>query len=154
MSTREYGTITAAHVGRDMDHGIAVVSLQFTFDGCGVQSLQCCLRSDDEAAELGREVCRLFGVEHVEQIIGRHAYALRAFPYYNELIVGVEVEGQRLVVDAWANRDNPGAPSLLRRRRSRASAPPRLAPSRREPRADLVPARRLRLRRRVPAGAS
>lgn len=92
-STREHATIRKARYGIEEDHGVLVFEVSCDFKG-SVQAFQACVDEQLGSAMVG-EVCELFGVSKVEQLVGRQCFALRAWPYSNEAIEGFEVDGRR-----------------------------------------------------------
>lgn len=105
MSTREQTAISKAWYGVEPDHGILVFELYCVFKDAG-QAFQACV-DEKLGSAMVREVCELFGVSKVEQLVGRQCFALRCFPYWSEQIEGFEVDGRRWTKTGCVRRHAP-----------------------------------------------
>jgi hypothetical protein len=104
-NTHEGARIHSVWFGPEPDRGINVVDLGLgAIDGGWRQSFQMCMKATYvEAAKL--EILDLFCVDEESELIGKDCFALRAWPYLNEPIVGVEtVEGKRFTRTAFCRR--------------------------------------------------
>lgn len=105
MSTREQTTIIQARYGVEPDHGILVLEICCDFGGAG-QAFQACV-AEKLGPAMVREVCDLFGITKVEQLVGRQCFALRSFPYWSEQIEGFEADGRRWTKTGCVRRHAP-----------------------------------------------
>jgi hypothetical protein len=64
------------------------------------------------------ELCALFGVSKLDDLVGKHCWALRSFSGWNEQIEGLEgTDGKRLVATAFWRKRLPAVQSVLEKRR-------------------------------------
>lgn len=105
MSTREQATISKATYGVEPDHGILVLEIGCLFEGSH-QGFQACV-DEKLGPKMVEEVCALFGVQTVDQLVGRQCFVLRNFPYWNESIEGFEVDGKRWTRTGCVRRHAP-----------------------------------------------
>src|SRR5437762_1056285 len=116
MTTREYGTIESAYLD-DADGRCDTVWLSISFGG-GAQGFGGYVLNqwrDEWIAEL----CALFGVSSLKDLVGKHCWALRSFSDWNENIEGVEnTDGRRFTATAFFRKRQPEKTiGVLERRR-------------------------------------
>lgn len=118
MSHREEATVESVTPPTREDHGALVCTVLFKLgDGGSFQEWQSVVLSDDTAQLYVDELCRVFGVERLDSIVGKRCAVLRSFSEYNELIEGVEVKGRRFTTTMWRRRWHPDLPGNLEQRR-------------------------------------
>jgi hypothetical protein len=115
--TKELGKVDRVYFGGE-DHGIWTISVQINFGG-KVQSFGGVALdqwSEEDHRRIGTaagldliiQLCRLFGVDQLEGLVGRPVYALRESPDWGALIVGLETPpfdgGKRLLLSEWQAR--------------------------------------------------
>lgn len=113
---REHGTIEAVRTGQD-DHGISTwlyIRGQRGTQGFGGYVL------DKHQEAWNGELCALFGVSKLDDLVGKHCFALRAFSGWNEPIEGIEAgDGRRFVAtDFWRRHLGKPVVSVLEKRRA------------------------------------
>lgn len=112
------GTITAVHVGIDGDHQVPVVTVTVDCDG-GIQALQGVFSSEAERDDFAGDMCRTFGVERPEGLVGKSCGALRSWPSLTEAVEGLEApSGARFTKTRWRRKTEPDAPDPIQRRRA------------------------------------
>jgi len=108
MSTKELGTIRDARVFVE-DHGILTSYITIDFDSGGTQGFGgLCLNNKKTAKSYTDDICKIFGVKNLEDIVGMKCYALRNFDTWNEIISGIEtLDGKRFTHYAWRKKMFP-----------------------------------------------
>ena len=112
---REHGTIRSVRTG-DED-GRCISTWVFVDMSCGAQGFGGYVLNE-HAEAWNADLCALFGVEKLDELVGKHCWALRAFSGWNEPIEGLEgTDGKRFVAtDFWRAR-LPAVQSVLEKRR-------------------------------------
>lgn len=119
MSTREKGKIASVSYGRDHDHDVLTFWAMIEFPGSG-QGFGGIVLDEKLGPDFRREICRVFEVATVNDLVGLDCYALRCFAINNEPIEGLEaMSGQRFTLNAWRRRHFPETESILVARRRR-----------------------------------
>jgi len=103
MAKRELGKVGSVH--RSTERGInVIVDVKFPGTGQGLVS-----PSLDEATlvDYERELCALFGVRRLHDIVGQECFALRPREGFGEFIVGLECEGRRFTLAGFRRKHWP-----------------------------------------------
>lgn len=113
---RQHGTITRAYED-DMDGRCDTTWVGIDFGGSH-QSFGGFVLQEHRKA-WNEELCKTFGVSKLEELVGKHCWALRSFSGWNECICGLEtVDGRRFVSqDFFAGRLNKPMKTRLEERR-------------------------------------
>lgn len=103
--TRETGTIERVFYGKE-DHGILTIVVHLKFDGSG-QGFGCLAfdtkaRAEDFAADL----CRVFAVKKLDDLVGKTCEARRCFSYGN-IEALVAPSGAMFVITEWRRKHWP-----------------------------------------------
>ena len=103
---REAATVSYTRfLESDPDHGCVLAEIGFDFGGSG-QALQCVLLNAKELHDFERCVERLFRAKSSD-LVGKACHVLRAFSAHSAPIVGIECDGERFTVVAFARRRKP-----------------------------------------------
>lgn len=111
---RELGKIESVELKIDGDHGVLLLNICFDFGGSG----QCFQRVLDQWSEKDKrrvghaagldlilQMLQLFNVHSLDEIVGRHAYALRGNGGFIDGIETTKPEGEKTFhSDDWAKR--------------------------------------------------
>jgi len=103
--TRAAARIDRVRFGVEPDHGLHVAELTLVGrEGGWGQGFQMCLKPE-HVEMVRRELCALFGVATGDELVGQDCFALRSFPGYGAVIVGVEApNGRRFTRAGFARR--------------------------------------------------
>jgi hypothetical protein len=101
---RMHATVSYVKVGPE-DHGIPTVWIGCEFGGSqGFGGM--CLDENTTAAYVD-DICTLFSVSNIDDIVGRHCFVLKSFSGWSERVEGLEVEGRRFTISGFMKRHWP-----------------------------------------------
>lgn len=117
--TKVGAVVSNVHYGTE-DHGIWTCYITLKFDAGYTQSFGgLYLDKEKKGPDFYRQVCRLFGVNELPEIIGKRCSGLYCFGYNNETIEGLETERGRLTITGFARKYDPSVKSPLDREKER-----------------------------------
>jgi len=115
---REMGVIHSVRYGRDPDHCCVSCDVIVGFDG-STQGM-CVILDDKLGPDFVRQLCRVFGVKEIDDLVNRPCYALRCWGFHNDDIEGLESidTGNRFVLTSWNMQHfaDTKSPAIRRRR--------------------------------------
>lgn len=115
---RQLGTIVGVRAGKHPDHSYHTVWITLDLKG-GTQGFGGMVMEEDLLASYVQEVCRTFGVETFNDLVGKQCYVLRCWGHYDDAIEGLEAVKPALRFTHTQFRRDHGlnAPSPLDKRR-------------------------------------
>jgi hypothetical protein len=106
MSVKEKGIVESVSVGKE-DHGVNTVwvFLKFNCSGQGFGGL--CLDGGPIQKDFIKEICNLFEVTNINDIVGKKCYALRCFDHFGSNIEGLMVGKKKFTLTSWRRKHWP-----------------------------------------------
>ena len=106
--TREKGKIIDVFRGNE-DHGILTINIGVAFEGGSHQGFgNICLDDEEMADDFVADLCTVFDVKKLKELVGKKCYALRCFDDFDANIEGLEsVSGARFTIWDWRKKHFP-----------------------------------------------
>ena len=113
--TRELAKVGRVFRGKE-DHDILTISISMegVDSGWGQGFGGLCLGDDKLADDFEADIKAIFGVNKLEDLVGKQCYVLRCFDQWNENIEGLEsLDGKRFTLTKWRKKHFPETKSPL-----------------------------------------
>lgn len=113
---RKAAKVAGSFYGKE-DHGILTCSIYLDHEEGGCQAFGNLSLDEKIGPAFVSSICSLFGVKSLEELKGMSCYALYSFPYFNEMIEGIEVNGKLFLLTEFRKRFWPDTNSVLEDRK-------------------------------------